>query len=211
MVISSDGGVTWTEETVDIIAAAEAYSTTTGITFGNGIFVSTLGSGDKIAKSSNGTAWELVADSSADPLKGYTNSLSVSDLSTKTVIYTGSQFIAMGSRAWFTISDANAASWTAAQFGSPIISNPTNHNPGLIPLVYANGKVVVPVPLDNTGNAAKLMHISTAPITTSSAWTTTDAVFTSSNTVYGIAYGDGKWIAAGTGGTMAVAYGETLD
>jgi hypothetical protein len=69
VVISSDGGVTWTEETVSIMADAKATSYT-GITFGNNMFISALGAKGGIAKSSNGTDWELVSDTAGS---GITN------------------------------------------------------------------------------------------------------------------------------------------
>ena len=178
MAVSIDG-TTWT-------AVTDSTFTIYSIVYDNGKFVAG-GNNGKMATSTDGTTWTAVADSTFG-----TSTINA-------IAYANGKFVAGGTDGKMATS-TNGETWTAvadSTFGTESYSDTINA------IAYGNGKYVA------VGTDGK-MAISTDGITwkavTNMSWASTvvtQSVFGYSDTIYAIAYGNGKFVAGGSGGKMA--------
>jgi len=179
---TSTDGTTWTA----VADSTFGTSTINAIAYANGKFVAG-GNNGKMATSTDGTTWTAVADSTFG-----TSTINA-------IAYANGKFVAGGTDGKMATS-TNGETWTAvadSTFGTESYSDTINA------IAYGNGKYVA------VGTDGK-MAISTDGITwkavTNMSWASTvvtQSVFGYSDTIYAIAYGNGKFVAGGSGGKMA--------
>jgi len=140
------------------------------IAYGNGRFIAG-GESAKMAWSSDGATWTAVGDSKF----GWSGWI-------MDIAYGNNKFVAVGSEGTITYSTDNGVNWTAvgdSKFGTTMINGIANSENRFV-AEGLNGK----------------MAWSSDGIT----WTAVgDSKFGSDNTIWGIAYGSGKFVAVGTG------------
>jgi hypothetical protein len=223
-VLISSNGTEWTRTSVTppgTVGSGNGHISSPNITFGNGVFVSTLGPYGRIMKSSDGQTWTLAAHGYSSDVQGYpagTNLVKGSGLFK--IIFAESKFIALGKEGRIVMStDASATSWTVAQFAqNSITADPASFSSTDIGLVYADGKYVATAPT-GTSETRKLMYASSITGNGTVGWTILDVMGELGETLdTPVAYGDGKFMAAGTvrvgevlKSGIVIAHEETLD
>jgi len=183
MAYSDDNGVTWTavaDSTFDT-----GYSIR-GIAYGNNRFVA-VGDKGKMAYSDDGTSWTAVTDS-----------IFGSDFSAPSfyaIAYVNNRFVAVGTSGKMAYSE-DGENWTAVTDSKFDTSNYS------FAIAYGNNRFVA------VGNAGKIAYSEDGESWTAVADSTFPATYTSGSniypcTIYGIAYGNNKFVAVGANSKMA--------
>ncbi|MDR2446269.1 MAG: hypothetical protein LBD58_03095 [Treponema sp.] len=187
---SEDGCATWNEA----YSAVFASSCINGITYGGGKFVA-VGEYGKIAWSENGISWTAAGYSSY--------SFMIND-----VAYSGDKFVAVGNAKTTILTgkiihSADGIQWTDAGDTS-FISDPTSQKGSFIlKAAYGNG-IFIAAGCDNVIYDKYEVTGKMSYSADGAHWTAVNDTTFGKNSVEGIAYGGGKFVAVGV--NSAIAY-----
>ncbi|MBI5638791.1 MAG: hypothetical protein HZA17_00035 [Nitrospirae bacterium] len=170
LILTSADGKNWT------LNNSETFPGSSGITYGNGIFVSVYGS--KILKSADAITWTPVA---------------TADTNFDDIIYGNGTFVAFGSRIIMTSRDGLL--WTKREPGLPIPAR-TFRSDYLSSGTYGNGTFVI-VSWSSTNHVMTSGYILTS--TDGITWT---QAYESIPGLHGVKYGNGFFVAVGNYGTI---------
>jgi hypothetical protein len=187
------------------------------ITFHDGNFIVAFGLNACIAKTTNGTNMELVANTAISntviEAKGYSGNVPEYTQLTA-AIFAGNQWIVAGNNETLMFS-SDTTTWT------PIVVGEIDSVVGIgFSIAYGGGKLVIGENFYNSSFSSEVAILSTSlPLSASPTWTITklnEKTTWTGNSGDGagldaIGYGDNKFIVTGSSGRLAVAHEETLD